>query len=300
MRPKLEYYSAAVLLKSLTFLPRSLAKIFAYGMAVFGYLLAGRLRRVAYLNLQMAMPHTSARERRRIVLGVFMNLARLLVEFSQFPKITRENIRDYVHLEGFENYAKAQAAGKGVVFITGHFGAWELAPFASALLGFPLMFVVRPIDNSRVDQLVMSYRLRSGNVGVEKKDAMISLARRLHENGIVGILIDQNASREEGVFVDFLGIPASTTTGVARLAMRMGSAVLPGFLVWDRKLGKHRLCVGTPIPMDNTGNREADIEINTRRINQVLEERVRQHPDQWLWVHRRWKTRPVGDPELYP
>ncbi len=299
MRERLEYWLAFILLKSLTHLPRALAFGLCRAMAALGYVCAARLRRVAYFNLKLALPQTPKKERRRIVRGVFQNLARLLAEFSQFPKLNAQNIEQRVIYDGFENYAEAEKRGKGILILTGHFGAWELSSFAHSVYGHPMKFLVRPLDNGRVDDLVMAYRQLSGNQGIAKRNSTREIIRSLRQNEVIGILFDQNATPEEGVFADFFGLPACTTAGVATLAMRTGAAVVPGFLIWDARLKKHRLRFEPAVKLEETGDFQADVLRNTAEFNRILEEKVRAFPEQWLWVHRRWKTRPPGEPPLY-
>lgn len=288
-----------LLLKPLSGVPRPVAKAIAQMMGWWGYMLAARLRRVAYFNLQLALPDLSKSQRQKIVRGVFKNFARLLAEFSQFPKLTAQNVAGVVILDGFENYEEAKKRGKGVLLMTAHFGAWELASFAHSVYGHPMKFLVRPLDNERVDALIMRYRQLTGNIGIDKRNSIREILRSLRNNEVIGILIDQNATREEGVFVNFFGIPASTTAGLTTLAMRTGAAVVPAFIIWDDRLMKHRLRFEPTVEMVDTGNFQADVVSNTTQFNQVLEEKIRSYPDQWLWVHRRWKTRPPGEPGIY-
>ncbi len=300
MRERFEYWVASALLRLLTWMPRGMAAVVCRAIGRGGYIAAGRLRCVAYQNLSMALPQTTMKERRRIVRRVFLNLARLLTEFSQFPKLNPQNISRTVIYDGFENYTQAKALGKGVLILTAHFGAWELSSFAHSVYGHPMRFLVRPLDNSRVDALIMAYRGLRGNRGIGKHNSLREIIRSLRDNESVGILIDQNTTREEGVFVDFFGIPACTTAGVATLALRTGAVVLPGFLIWDERLKKHRLRFEPMMEIENTGDFQHDVVRNTEKFNRCLEEKIRQHPDQWLWIHRRWKTRPEGAPPLYP
>jgi len=177
--------------------------------------------------------------------------------------------------------------------------AWELAPFAQALYGNPLHFLVRPIANAKVDALINRYRCLSGNRPIEKNRSARAVLRVLSEGGTVGVLSDHNTSLEEGVFVDFFGIPASTTSGLARLALRTDAAVVPGFLSWDRERRKYRLCFEPAVELSRSSDEEADVRENTQRFTRVIEDYVRAHPDQWLWVHKRWKTRPPGEQPIY-
>ncbi len=220
-------------------------------------------------------------------------------EFAHFPQYTKENIDRTVLLDGFENFASAQAKGKGVLFLTGHMSAWELAPFAQALFGYPLHFLARAIDNPRVDALVTRYRCLSGNLPVEKNQSARAVLKVLAAGGTVGILADHNTLLAEGVFVDFFGVPACTTAGLARFALHTGAAVVPGFLHWDAALRKYRLCFEPAVELVRTGDDATDIRENTQRFMRVVENYVRNYPDQWLWLHRRWNERPPGEPPIY-
>ena len=221
-------------------------------------------------------------------------------EFSQFPKYTREKIERIVIVDGFENFDAAQRRGKGVLFLTGHMSAWELAPFAQALYGHPLHFLVRPIANKRVDALINGYRCGSGNRPIEKNRSARAILKVLGAGGTVGVLADHNTDIEESVFVDFFGVPASTTSGLARLALRTDAAVVPGFLSWDDKRRKYRLRFEPAVELSRTANEESDVIENTARFTRVIEDFIRVHLDQWLWVHKRWKARPPGERPLYP
>jgi Kdo2-lipid IVA lauroyltransferase/acyltransferase len=299
VRGIVEYAAAVALLKSFGLLPRFAAYPAAEIVAALGYRLAGRQRQAGMQNLSMAMPELSERERLAILRGSFSSLGRLLVEFSHFPDLNKANISDHVVYEGLEHYENAVKRGQGVLFLTGHFGAWELSCFAHSLYGHPMKFVVREIDNARVERLIGSYRERAGNTPIEKRHASRDILRALRNNETIGILVDQNTTRDEGVFADFFGIPAATTPAIATLALRTGAAVVPGFLIWDRKTRKHRLHFDPAMDLITTGDAARDILENTRACNAVLERMIRLYPDQWLWIHRRWKTRPEGEASLY-
>jgi KDO2-lipid IV(A) lauroyltransferase len=300
MREWLEYAGAWIMLKFLGALPRPLARATAHGMAWVLFYCRPPLRRAAEVNLRLAFPDWSKTQRRNIIRGMVRNLGWLAAEFAHFPRLTRENIARLVLLDGFENFASARLRGKGVIVLTGHMSAWELAPFAQALYGNPLSFLARAIENPRVDALVNRYRCLSGNQPIEKNNAARAMLRVLHEGGTVGILADQNTSLDEGIFVDFFGIPAATTTGLARIALRTGAAVVPGFLFWDSAMRKYHLRFEPAVSLQQSEDEEADIRENTARFNHVIENYVRAHPCEWLWVHKRWKNRPSGEPSLYP
>ena len=296
---RVEFYAAVGLIKTFTALPRGIGLLLGRLFSEAAFLLSRRLRGVAEKNLSLALPDLTESQRRKITKGVFLNLGRLLAEFAQFPKLNRKNIEQIVVYDGYENFAESVRRGKGTLYLTAHFGCWELSPFAHAVYGHPLKFVVRPIDNPYIDRVINSFRTLSGNEIIEKKEALREIVNALRKNQAVGILIDQNVTPESGVFVPFFNTLACTTTSIATIALRTGATVLPGVLIWDDKLRKHRLHFEPPVVLIKTGDLQVDIEVNTRLFNQVLEALVRKYPDQWLWVHRRWKTRPPGENGIY-
>jgi KDO2-lipid IV(A) lauroyltransferase len=300
MRESLEYAAAWIGIKSLGLLPRLAARFVGAAFAAIAYALRPRLRRAAMFNLRLAFPDWTDAERTRAIHGMVRQVGWMAGEFSQFPKYTRARIEEVVVVEGFENFDAARRRGKGVLFLTGHMSAWELAPFAQALYGYPLHFLVRPITNRRVDALINGYRCRSGNRPIEKNRAARAMLKILAEGGTVGVLADHNTDIEESVFVDFFGVSASTTSGLARIALRTDAAVVPGFLFWDEPRRKYCLQFQPAVELARTGDEEADVLENTARFTRVIEDFVRAHADQWLWVHRRWKTRPPGEKSLYP
>jgi Kdo2-lipid IVA lauroyltransferase/acyltransferase len=299
MRRKLEYAAAWPFLKILGVLPRPLARAFGIGLARVVYLLHVRLRRVGMRNLALAFPEKSEAERAGILRGEFTSLGRQLAEVCQFPKYTRENIEQVVVYNGLENYERAYVRGKGVLFLTAHFGGWELSAFAHSLHGHWLHVVMRPMDNQYLDRLIQSYRTMHGNKTVAKDDFVRGLLAAMKAGETVGILMDTNMTPPQGVFVDFFGIPACTASGLARIALRTDAAVVPGFTIWDAELGKYRLRFDPAVELIRTGDLEADTVANTQKFTKVIEDYVRRYPEQWLWVHRRWKTRPVGEKGLY-
>jgi KDO2-lipid IV(A) lauroyltransferase len=268
-------------------------------MAAFLLWVRPGLSRAAMENLRLAFPEWSKNQRRATLRGMVRQLGWMGAEFAHFPRYTKENIERLVLLDGFENFASAQARGKGVLFLTGHMSAWELAPFAQALFGYPLHFLVRAVDNPRVDALITRYRCLSGNSPIEKNQSARAVLKVLAAGGTVGVLADHNTLLAEGVFVDFFGVPACTTAGLARFALHTDAAVVPGFLHWDASLRKYRLCFEPALEVVCTGDDAMDIRENTQRFTRVIEHDVRRYPDQWLWLHRRWKTRPPGEPPIY-
>jgi Kdo2-lipid IVA lauroyltransferase/acyltransferase len=300
MREWVEYAAAWTGLKILGLLPRPVARFVGASFAAVAYTIRRPLRRTAMFNLKLAFPEWSDAERRKAVRGMVRQIGWMAAEFARFPRYVRGDITRVVVVDGAENFEHARVKGKGVLFLTGHMSAWELAPFAHALYGHPLYFLVRPIKNHRVDELINHYRCLSGNQPIEKNKSARMILKVLGDGGTVGILSDHNTSREEGVFVDFFGIPASSTSGLARIALRTDAAVVPGFLCWDGDQKIYRLQFQPAVELTRTGNEEADVCANTARFMKVIEDYVREHPDQWLWVHKRWKTRPRGADPIYP
>lgn len=299
VKARIQYSLARLVLGLFTAMPRWMAEGAGSVAAQIGYHLARPQRSTALHNLRMALPELSANERKQIVRDNFSNLGRLLAEFSQFPKLTPENVSERVEYEGLDNYLDGLRRGRGVLFLTAHVGAWELSSFAHGLYGYPMKFLTRPLDNPLVESLITGRRTLSGNHVIDRNGAAREVLKALRNNETIGILIDQNTIRSEGVFADFFGIPAATTPALATFAVRTGAAVVPGFIRWDNDRQRHILAFEPPVELKQTGNPQDDIVANTVLFNEILERFVRRFPDQWLWIHKRWKTRPEGEPSVY-
>ncbi len=295
----LEYGAARLILTGLGRLPRPFALKAGHAVARLAYGLSDRLRRTGFRNLELAFPEMSEGDRERILRGTFANLGRLLGEFSQLPRATPESLRQLIECEGLENLREAQARGRGVILFTGHLGAWELSSFALSAFGYPLSFLVRRIDNPRVETMIEKTRTRFGNRSIDKRAAMRPMLKTLRAGGTLGILVDLNTQPHEGIFVDFFGIPASTTSGLAALALRTGAAVLPVFVPWDESRRRFVLRIDPPLSITRTGDEGEDIRRLTSLFTSVVEDYVRRYPDQWLWIHKRWNTRPENEENLY-
>jgi KDO2-lipid IV(A) lauroyltransferase len=289
MRRRIEYWLALVVLRTLEWSPRPVALALARLYVRLLDWMIPRLRRVGLRNLQMAMPMLKRRQRHQVIDGVFQSIARMLVTFAKFPGIRKSNLRHWMRLEGMEHFDQAKAAGRGVLFATAHLGNWELSAFAHALVNGPMHVVARPLDHPAIDALVEQRRQISGNRVISKHDAARTILKALHANEAVGVLTDQNAAIEEGVFVNFFGVPACANKAFVRLAAHSGAAVILGFALWSEREGRYVLRFYPPIPM--TG----DVTRDTQALHTKLEEVIRAFPDQWMWIHRRWKTRPPGE-----
>lgn len=299
MRQRLEYAAAWPFIKILGILPRPLARAAGISLSYIVYLLHARLRRVGMRNLEIAFPEKTKTERARILRGEFASLGRQLAEVCRFPKYTLENIDEVVIFEGFENLERARERGKGVLLFAGHFGGWELSSFVISMRGYWMHVIMRGMDNVYLGRLIEHYRTMHGNKAVDKDDFVRGLLSAMRAGEVVGMLIDTNMTPPQGIFVNFFGIPACTASGLARIALKTDAAVIPTFTIWDKRLGKYRLRFDPALELVRTSDLEADIKANTQRVTSVIEDYVRKYPEQWLWVHRRWKTRPPGDAALY-
>ncbi|MGD0831543.1 MAG: lysophospholipid acyltransferase family protein [Terracidiphilus sp.] len=300
MREILEYWLVLVVARTLGRLPRGLARLLAGGaLAWFVYTVCCRLRRVGQRNLQLALPQLSGRNRDQILRRLFRNLGWQLVEFCRMTRYTPENTREWIGVEGLDNYLAAKARGKGVLIVTGHLGAWELSSFYHSLMGYPMGMVIRRLDNHRLDAYVNGIRCLHGNRVLHKDDFARGLLTAMRSGNTVGILMDTNMTPPQGIFVDFFGAQACTASGLARVALKTGAAVLPGFMLWEQALRRYVLHFGPELAFSHSSNADADILSATQQCTSVIESWIQRYPDQWLWIHRRWKTRPPGEPSLY-
>jgi KDO2-lipid IV(A) lauroyltransferase len=299
MRFWLEYLPVWLIAQTLRWLPRPVARAIGHGLAIAFYWLHPRLRRVGMRNLELAFLEKSPAERARILRDVYRSLGRLLAEIPKFPTYTLENVERIAIYDGLENYLAARDRGKGVLFMTAHLGGWEIGSFVHSLHGHWLNIVVRDLDNPLLNRWVRDLRTLHGNKTYDKDDYARGLLAAMRRGETVGVLMDTNMTPPQGVFVNYFGLPACTAGGVARVAMRTGAAVVPAFTVWDKDLGKYRIRFEPAIPTVCTGDDDADAIANTQNYTMAIEQAVRAHPEQWLWVHRRWKTRPQGEPGLY-
>ncbi|HEX9543779.1 MAG TPA: lysophospholipid acyltransferase family protein [Pyrinomonadaceae bacterium] len=297
----LEYALARSILASLGLLPRLVAVVLGVTMGRVAYLLPGTLRRTGERNLEIAFPEMDQRDRKRLLRASFESLGRLLGEFSQLPKATPDKLRKLIEYDevGLRHLRKAEKNKRGVIFLTGHLGVWELHSFGWSALEYPLSFLVRPLDNERIEEMVERIRTRFGNRAIDKKNAARQSLRVLREGGTLGILSDLNTQPYEGVFVPFFGKLACTTAGIATLALKTDAVVIPTCAVWDKKKKRYFFHGDPPVELVRTGDHAKDIEVNTANFAAAMERMIRLYPDQWLWIHKRWKTRPPGEPEIY-
>jgi Kdo2-lipid IVA lauroyltransferase/acyltransferase len=299
MRQRLEFILVFVLVRGLGALPRPWARAAGAGLGALAFVLTGRLRRTGERNLQLAYPASDDAWRKRVLRQLYRNLGVQLAEFCLMSRYTQESTRSRVRYVGLEHYLAARDQGRGVLVVTGHLGLWELSSFYHSLMGYPMSMVIRRLDNPLVDRLVNGIRCLHGNTVLHKDDFARGLLGAMRRGETVGILMDTNMTPPQGLFVDFFGVPACTASGLARVAMRTEAVTLPGFLTWREEEKKYVLEFGESLDLVRTGNDEQDIITNTQICTTAIETWVRRFPEQWLWVHRRWKTRPPGEPSLY-
>lgn len=299
MKEWFEYAAVWLILKTLGALPRGMARGFAASVTRLVFAFQPKLKKTAEFNLRLAFPDWTEAQRKDTIRKMVRNLGWMAAEFARLPRLNKNNIEEVVVLEGHENFLEGQRRGKGVLYLTGHIGAWELSSFAHSVYGYPLHYMARPLDNKRLDALVNRYRCASGNQPIFKNESARVMLKILKDAGTVGILADQNTLPAEGAFVEFFGELACTTTGIARVALHTDAAVVPGYAYWDDASKKYKLRFERPVQLIRTADTEHDVRENTRRFSKIIEEIIRKHPDQWVWVHQRWKTRPEGEPALY-
>lgn len=294
-----EYIAVRVVLAILAVLPLSWAMGIGRGMARLAYILAGRLRRTGEINLKLAFPEKSDAERKQLLLGCFRNLGRVLGMFAKISSSSPDDLREMFEISGLEQLENVKAMNRGSIRFTAHLGCWELTSFGPSLHGYPFSFLVRRLDNPMIEQLVDGARTRFGNQTVDKLSAARGMLKIIRTNGTIGLLIDLNTLDAEAIFVDFFGVPASTTFVVAKLALRTEAPIVPIFAPWDESKKKFTVQVHPPLIPQPTGDEEADIRALTTELSLLVENAIRRNPDQWLWIHRRWKTRPPGEPAIY-
>jgi KDO2-lipid IV(A) lauroyltransferase len=290
MKHRIEYAAARLFIALFQLLPIGLALRFGAMLGRFFYYLDRRHREIALNNLEAALGREKGEEeRKRIALGSFENLGRSVAEVCRFQRTAGADLQKRVEIEGWDHYRSALDQGKGVICLTAHFGNWELAPAGLSFHNYQMYIVARALDNPYLNRMLNAWRERNGNRILNKKTAADEIVRLLRKGATVGFLLDQNTARKEAVFVDYFGMPAATHKGLAILALRTGAPVLPAFII--RQGEKHKLMIEKPLEPVRTGHLQNDVYETTALFTKKIESYVRQYPDHWLWVHRRWKTK---------
>jgi KDO2-lipid IV(A) lauroyltransferase len=302
LRAKLEFAGFSLPVKILRGLGFETAFRLGERLGDIAYVIARRQRRVALVNLGIAFPQKSEAERLEILRESCRNLGRFAAEWCHMYRLTTETIGERVTFRDPEFwYGEAQTiiGSTGILVLTGHFGNWELLAHAIGLYGNPIHLVHRPFRNPLFDGFVNTERRRSGTTLISKRRAAHEIIQVLRQRGIVAVPFDQNATGRWGVFAEFFGVPASTHPGLARLHELSGAPVYPVFLVRKDGSSRHEIVILPRVETSRGEGRERDTVENTRRFNRVFESMVRLHPDHWIWMHKRWRTRPPGEPSIY-
>jgi KDO2-lipid IV(A) lauroyltransferase len=301
-RHVLEYLATRAILALLALLSRSLAMRLAMvgSRALFACL--PRLRRIGLRNLELAFPDLSLTERRQLLSQSFENFGRIIADFAHFPRTTPADLAACVETSfpqaSEARYHAAKAAGRGVIFITPHLGNWEMLAFAISAIFEPITYLARPLDNPLLDRYTSRIRSRFGNRPINKRDSVLEGLAILDGGGNLGLLADVNTLQRDGVFVPFFGHLACTTRSVAMLALRTNALIIPMCCVWDTN--RYRILVGEFVEAVRTASYAKKNIIDTTALYTAeIEKFIRAYPGQWIWVHRRWKTRPSGQPSLY-
>ncbi len=291
MKEKLEYLILQILSTIVRLLPFNLAvKLGAY-LGTVVHRIDRRHRLIALENLRAAFKtEKSEAELAQILRGVYQNIGRSAFEALRLGIMSPEEIKARTEIEGFEHYAAARKANKGVILLGAHFGSWEWIPLALGVENTPLHVIVRPIDNPYLDQMIQSMRERFGNFVMNKRTETGEIIKLLRQGKSIGFLLDQDVGRHKAIFVNYFGRPAATNKALATIALRTRAPVIPMFIL--RKKGGHKLVIEKPIILPKTGSLKKDMVEATTLFTQKIESYVRQYPDHWLWLHRRWKTQP--------
>ena len=248
-------------------------------------------RRDAIDALKRAFPEKPQSEILGIVRRMYANLGMNLVEVLRLGKVTDEFLRESIEIEGEEHGRTALLRNRGAVILTGHLGNWDLLASIVPRLGYPLTVISKDIKNKGLNEFWMNIRQRFGVKFVPAHNSYRTCLTTLKKNELIGFILDQNMINTEGVFVDFFGKPACTTPGLAYMSAQSGAPVVPVFMI-RRENGRHLVKVLPPL--DPPPNREpATIREFTQRYTKIIEDVVREYPDQWIWIHRRWKTVPA-------
>jgi len=283
--------STKIILAIFRTIPLGMRKACFVSLSLLAYHLLPRRRLIAIHNLKRSYPEKDLSEIKTIARGVYRNFGIVAAEFFDLPLLTKENIGDYVDVEGLENCHRALEKNKGLLMFSAHFGNWELEAIALSLLVKPGVVIYRPLDNPILENIVMWVRSSTGNTAINKRRAMRQMLRHIKNGGILGLLIDQNWSWKDGCFVNFFDRPACTTNGLAHLALHTGAPVIPAFMA-RMPDGKYRFFIGEEVELIRMEDRESDVFENTQKFTTIIEDMVRKYPDQWFWVHQRWKTHP--------
>ena len=271
-------------------LPRSIVLVIGGWLGTLAYRFASQQRKLAYKHIQQALDITDERTIKTNVKKCFSNLGKNMVEFMLFPRMNPKLLRQYVRFEGVQHVENALAKGKGAIILTGHFGNWELLAASISTTVAPLTPIVRELRSPRLNALVSRYREKAGYSTIDRDTGVRQALRCLRNNNLLGIVADVDTS-VNGVFVDFFGRPAYTPYSPIAFALKTGATILPSFIVRQPD-GTHQAIIEPPLTLERCDDKEKELVINTQKYTKVIESYIRKNPEQWIWMHKRWKTRP--------
>jgi KDO2-lipid IV(A) lauroyltransferase len=248
--------------------------------------------RIAEANLRAAFPDWDTRQLRTTARGVYRHFGAVLLDLLWMEGRSAQELLALADIEGIEQMVTARAEGRGVIALGAHFGNWEFQAIASVPLAGNVAAIARPLDNPLLDRRLVALRSGTGNTVIYKQRALAQAIRALRDGVILAVLIDQNVQAEYGVFVDFFGRPACTTTVAAALALKTGAPIVPVHCILQSN-GRYRMVYGPRVEWTGSGRRDQDLLALTQHLTSVIESWVREQPEQWLWLHRRWKTQPA-------
>lgn len=284
------YRLISVSIRGMAHIPYSIGQCKGRGLGLLAYLIPMDRKKVALENIKQSFPGISGCEAKRLLRRVYMHFGSMLFEIPHIINLTSENLDRYVIFEGIENLDRALSKDKGVFVLTAHFGNWELMSAAVTLMWHKTAVVARPADFLPLERAITRLRSWHGAKIIPKQRAMRQLMQTVKEKQIIGILLDQNVDWYEGVFVPFLGRWACTNKGLALIALRTRTPVVPAFPT-RQKDGRYRITLEKEMALRDTGDKNADMEANTEAFTRIIEKYVREYPDHWFWYHKRWKTK---------
>lgn len=289
------------LLRILERIPLALRAWIFEGLLLLVWAADRKHRRIGRINLRIAFPGMGEREASRIIRRCYMRMGTAAAEFVEIPRMDRAYVERHFRIEGLEHLdPPGEGRPVGPLGMTGHFGNWELLSHAYATMVEPIAVIVRPLKNPHLDRIVEERRSTSGVRVIRKFDSAKEILREIRRKTMVGILVDQNVDVHKGVLVDFFSMKAYTTDGIARIALAAKAPVHSAFIYRDpQRKFHHTIRFGPRLPMDSDAPRDEEVLRLTRLCNRELEQAIRRSPEQWLWFHRRWKTRPPGEPNPY-
>ena len=288
MKHRVEYLTIRLLITVIQVMPNSLVSSAGAVVGMIAYVADRNHRRIALENVAAAFPARTPRAHKRIIRGAFRHFGRLLFELLKFSTLSPDAMLKRVEFEGEERVRAAYAQGKGVLFVTGHFGYWELQAMVHALRLPPMAVIARALDNPALNDLLERMRTRTGNSVIYRRGTIRRAMRQLQAGESVGVLIDQHILGHDAIYVDFFNRPAATTSAVAALALRTGASVVPLFAL-PLGGGRFRMIYEHPVEPP-AATSEHPLREFTQRCTDVLEMYVRRNPELWLWMHRRWRT----------